>query len=257
MDVYPFVTDVLDRLRARTAQVAGIGLISNTSTETAAGMRRLLDEAGLAVPRRRPPAVQLGRGLDKSRPAFELAAARAGAAPRGASSWARVRPSAGWRPRPASSPHPTCSTFSTRTSPTTRSRPPCLPTSEATASAPSRCTPSTAGRRPCSTTCATEQGGDVDLGAPAGGEDLSDLDPETAARRHLDQVLASGRCRRSPRRPSPAATRFSSLGATTVPLTRTHGQVPPDGGRHPDLRVAGHGRAGRGQRPGQHRLRPG
>ena len=30
LDVYPFVTDVLARLRARTTQVAGLGLISNT-----------------------------------------------------------------------------------------------------------------------------------------------------------------------------------------------------------------------------------
>ena len=83
LDVYPFVVDVLARLRARRTQVAGIGLISNTGTETAAGMRRLLDEAGLS------PGLDDGlllfssvEGLDKSRPAFfELAAARAGAAP--------------------------------------------------------------------------------------------------------------------------------------------------------------------------------
>ena len=108
LDVYLFVTDVLDRLRARTAQVAGIGLISNTGTETAAGLRRLLDEAGLA------PCLDDGlllfssvEGWTSPGRLFELAAARAGAAlPRGASSWARVRPSAGWRPRPASSPSP-------------------------------------------------------------------------------------------------------------------------------------------------------
>ena len=103
-----------------------------------------------------------------------------------------------------------------------------------------------------------ERGGDADLGAPAGGEDLSDLDPETAARRHLDQVLASVAVPALTATVAGSATRFSSLGATTVPLDLdAHGQVPPDSGRHPDLRVARHGRAGRGQRPGQHRLRPG
>ncbi|HET8621121.1 MAG TPA: M4 family metallopeptidase [Acidimicrobiales bacterium] len=65
-------------------------------------------------------------------------------------------------------------------------------------------------------------GDDVDLGPPGAAEDLSDLDPETAARRHLDQVLASAAV---PALTAPTvagdATGFSSLGATTVPLTRT------------------------------------
>ena len=82
LDVYPFVTDVLDRLRARTAQVAGIGLISNTGTETAAGLRRL-PRRGRAgpVPRRRPPAVQ-ARSKGWTSPGRPSSAfARAGAAP--------------------------------------------------------------------------------------------------------------------------------------------------------------------------------
>jgi FMN phosphatase YigB (HAD superfamily) len=83
LDVYPFVTDVLTRLRARTGQVAGLGLISNTGGETAASMRRVLDDCGLS------PCLDdelwlfsSVEGLDKSkREFFELAAGRAGAAP--------------------------------------------------------------------------------------------------------------------------------------------------------------------------------
>jgi len=110
LDVYPFVTDVLTRLRARTTQVARLGLISNTGDETAASMRRVLDDCGLA-PRLDDELWLFSsvEGLDKSeREFFELAATRAGAAPARcvfvgeSEAERRVAASAGF----ATSPHP-------------------------------------------------------------------------------------------------------------------------------------------------------
>jgi FMN phosphatase YigB (HAD superfamily) len=83
LDVYPFVSEVLDRLRAASgagrARVA-LGLISNTTGETAASMRRLLGDAGLLTPF--DPDLLLFssvEGLDKSQKAFfDLASDRAG-----------------------------------------------------------------------------------------------------------------------------------------------------------------------------------
>jgi len=73
LEAYPFVTDVLARLRATGADHAsvGVGLISNTGDATAATMHDLLAEAGLL------PLVDAAlclfssvEGLDKTQPAF-------------------------------------------------------------------------------------------------------------------------------------------------------------------------------------------
>jgi hypothetical protein len=49
LDVYPFVPEVLARLRAGgDMPAAAIGLISNTGNETAATMNKVLGEAGLS-----------------------------------------------------------------------------------------------------------------------------------------------------------------------------------------------------------------
>ena len=78
LDVYPFIPDVLARLR--TGGEVSLGLISNTGSETAARMNQLLVDAGLSA------LVDAGlclfssvEGLDKTQPAFfELARERAG-----------------------------------------------------------------------------------------------------------------------------------------------------------------------------------
>jgi Zn-dependent metalloprotease len=59
-------------------------------------------------------------------------------------------------------------------------------------------------------------------GSPAGEEDLSALDPETAARRHLEHALTSAAVP-ALTVPTMAGTtsQFTSLGASEVPLTRT------------------------------------
>jgi FMN phosphatase YigB (HAD superfamily) len=80
LEVYPFVSDVLGRLRAGSEGVSvSLGLISNTGHESAARMNAVLAEAGLA------DLVDVGlclfssvEGLDKSQPAlFALARDRA------------------------------------------------------------------------------------------------------------------------------------------------------------------------------------
>ncbi|WP_432874918.1 HAD family hydrolase [Kribbella sp. CA-245084] len=79
LDVYPFVPDVLKRLRSDEARAA-LGLISNTGDESAATMNKVLDASGLAS------LVDEGlclfssvEGMDKSEPAFfVLARDRAG-----------------------------------------------------------------------------------------------------------------------------------------------------------------------------------
>jgi FMN phosphatase YigB (HAD superfamily) len=81
LEVYPFVPEVLARLRAGGEGVSvSLGLISNTGDETAASMRQVLADAGLSA------LVDAGlclfssvEGLDKSQPAFfALARDRAG-----------------------------------------------------------------------------------------------------------------------------------------------------------------------------------
>ena len=73
LEAYPFVPDVLTRLRAVRADHApvGVGLISNTGDATAATMNDLLAESGLL------PLVDAAlclfssvEGLDKTQPAF-------------------------------------------------------------------------------------------------------------------------------------------------------------------------------------------
>jgi FMN phosphatase YigB (HAD superfamily) len=72
LEVYPFVPDVLGRLRAGSEGVSvSLGLISNTGDESAARMNAVLAEAGLA------DLVDVDlclfssvEGLDKSQPAF-------------------------------------------------------------------------------------------------------------------------------------------------------------------------------------------
>ncbi len=81
LEAYPFVADVLTRLRAARADhvTVRVGLISNTGDATAATMNELLAESGLL------PLVDAGlclfssvEGLDKTQPAFfELARERA------------------------------------------------------------------------------------------------------------------------------------------------------------------------------------
>ena len=81
LEAYPFVTDVLTRLRAARADhvTVRVGLISNTGDATAATMNGLLAESGLL------PLVDAGlclfssvEGLDKTQSAFfELARERA------------------------------------------------------------------------------------------------------------------------------------------------------------------------------------
>ena len=76
LDVYPFVPEVLARLRAGGA---GVGLISNTGNETAATMNEVLGDAGLLA--LVDPGLCLFssiEGMDKSQPAFfSLASERA------------------------------------------------------------------------------------------------------------------------------------------------------------------------------------
>ena len=85
----------------------------------------------------------------------------------------------------------------------------------------------------------------------------SDLDPETVARRYLQQALASEAV---PSMTAPVvygtASKFKTISTETVPLTGDpHREVPPDAARHPGLRLVGYRRARRGQQAGQHGLR--
>lgn len=80
LDVYPFIPDVLARLRAGGKGVSvSVGLISNTGDETAARMNQVLADAGLlALVDVRLCLFSSVEGLDKSQPAFfELARDRA------------------------------------------------------------------------------------------------------------------------------------------------------------------------------------
>jgi FMN phosphatase YigB (HAD superfamily) len=80
LDVYPFIPDVLARLRANGEGVSvSLGLISNTGVESAARMNQLLADAGLlALVDARLCLFSSVEGLDKSQPAFfELARDRA------------------------------------------------------------------------------------------------------------------------------------------------------------------------------------
>lgn len=76
LDVYPFVPDVLGRLRP----VAALGLISNTGHESADRLATLLADAGLAALLDAPLCLFSSvEGLDKSSPAFfARAVSRAG-----------------------------------------------------------------------------------------------------------------------------------------------------------------------------------
>lgn len=78
LDVYPFVPEILTRLRA--AGSVSLGLMSNTGTETAARMDQLLADAGLlALVDARLCLFSSVEGLDKSQPAFfDLGRDRAG-----------------------------------------------------------------------------------------------------------------------------------------------------------------------------------
>jgi FMN phosphatase YigB (HAD superfamily) len=81
LDVYPFVPDVLARMRAGAAGApVSLGLISNTGSETGARMNQLLASAGLLpLVEARLCLFSSVEGLDKSQPAFfELARDRAG-----------------------------------------------------------------------------------------------------------------------------------------------------------------------------------
>ncbi|MER7246943.1 HAD family hydrolase [Kribbella sp. NPDC000426] len=77
LDVYPFVPDVLARMREGGA---GVGLISNTGNETAAAMNKLLRESGLsAVVDSELCLFSSLEGMNKSQPSFfVLASERAG-----------------------------------------------------------------------------------------------------------------------------------------------------------------------------------
>lgn len=79
LDVYPFVPEVLARLRAGGA---GVGLISNTGSETAATMNKVLDDAALLA--LVDPELCLFssiEGMDKSQPAFFTLASERAALP--------------------------------------------------------------------------------------------------------------------------------------------------------------------------------
>jgi FMN phosphatase YigB (HAD superfamily) len=78
--VYPFIPDVLNRLRAGAKDVSvPLGLISNTGDETAVRMRQVLAEAGLLAHVDASLCLFSSvEGLDKSQSAFfELARERA------------------------------------------------------------------------------------------------------------------------------------------------------------------------------------
>lgn len=80
LDMYPFIPDVLNRLRAGAEDVSvSLGLISNTGDETAVRMRQVLAESGLlALVNASLCLFSSVEGLDKSPPAFfELARERA------------------------------------------------------------------------------------------------------------------------------------------------------------------------------------
>jgi FMN phosphatase YigB (HAD superfamily) len=78
IDVFPFVPDILSRLRAQCR----LGILSNTGSESLATMKTMLAAAGLAE--FFDPAIQLFssvEGLDKTRiEFFERAVSRAGVA---------------------------------------------------------------------------------------------------------------------------------------------------------------------------------
>jgi len=81
LEVYPFVPDVLARLRAGDLAVpAALGLISNTGDETAASMNKVLVDAGLlALVDPELCLFSSVEGMDKSQPGFfTLASERAG-----------------------------------------------------------------------------------------------------------------------------------------------------------------------------------
>ena len=82
LEVYPFVPEALDRLRAMSGADdvhVALGLISNTAGQTAESMRALLQDAGLLTRfERKLLLFSSVEGLDKSQTAFfELASARA------------------------------------------------------------------------------------------------------------------------------------------------------------------------------------
>lgn len=79
LELYPFVPDVLKRLRSGAASV-GLGLISNTGDETAERLAALLAEAGLADLVDAPLCLFSSvEGMDKSQRAFfARAVSRAG-----------------------------------------------------------------------------------------------------------------------------------------------------------------------------------
>lgn len=85
LEIYPFVPEVLGRLRecAGADGSVRIGLISNTGSATAALLDRLLTESGLRALVDPPLCLYSSvEGLNKSQPAlFERAAARAGLLP--------------------------------------------------------------------------------------------------------------------------------------------------------------------------------
>jgi FMN phosphatase YigB (HAD superfamily) len=76
LEVYPFVPEVLARLRNDDA---ALGLISNTGNETAATLTKVLDDAGLSeLVDAELCLFSSLEGMDKSQPAFfKLAAQRA------------------------------------------------------------------------------------------------------------------------------------------------------------------------------------
>ena len=82
LDVYPFVSDVLVRLRASGLDDGSValGVISNTGNASAATMNELLETSGLLFLIDPPLCLYSSvEGLDKSQPAlFERAATRAG-----------------------------------------------------------------------------------------------------------------------------------------------------------------------------------
>lgn len=85
LEVYPFVPEVLERLRAMSgaadAVCVALGLISNTAGQTGDSMRALLRDAGLLTHFETELLLFSSvEGLDKSQPAFfELASTRADA----------------------------------------------------------------------------------------------------------------------------------------------------------------------------------
>lgn len=79
LEAYPFVSDVLKRLRSGAPSV-GLGLISNTGNESAERLAALLADAGLAeLVDAHLCLFSSVEGMDKSQPAFfSLAVTRAG-----------------------------------------------------------------------------------------------------------------------------------------------------------------------------------